>query len=224
MCPTIHGNMLVGPTAEEQESKVDKSTTAEGLESIANDVRNLVPNVNLRETITQYCGLRPNRNPEGLHFDMYDDLEGYVNLSGVRSTGLTLSVAMGKYVVQQMLMAGAGFKLKENFISKRKGIIKFCEQPVEVQEQLIKENPLYGNVICRCETITEAEILDAIHRPLGAKSVDAVKRRVRAGMGRCQGGFCGPKVIEILARELNIPAEEVNKNNDGSYMVTGKTR
>ncbi|MBR5518010.1 MAG: NAD(P)/FAD-dependent oxidoreductase, partial [Clostridia bacterium] len=101
MCHTIHGNMLVGPTAEDQESKVDKSTSTEGLDSIAKDVRNLIPNVNLRDTITQYSGLRPNRNPEGLNFDMYDDLEGYVNLSGVRSTGLTLSVAMGKYVVQQ---------------------------------------------------------------------------------------------------------------------------
>lgn len=224
MCPTIHGNMLVGPTAEDQDSKVDKSTSAEGLESIAKDVRNLVPNVNLRDTITQYSGLRPNRNPEGLHFDMYDDLFGYVNLSGVRSTGLTLSVAMGKYVVQQLLMHGAGFTLKENFIPTRKGIVKFSEQPLEVQEKLIEENPLYGNVICRCETITEAEILDAIHRPLGAKSVDAVKRRVRAGMGRCQGGFCGPKVIEILARELGVSTQEVNKNNPGSYMVTGTTR
>ncbi len=224
MCPTIHGNMLVGPTAEDQPSKVDKSVTTEGLDSIAADVRNLVPNVNLRDTITQYSGLRPNRNPEGLHFDMYDDLEGYVNLSGVRSTGLTLSVSMGKYVVQQMLYHGAGFTLKENFISKRKGIIKFSEQPREVQDQLIKENPLYGNIICRCETITEAEILEAIHRPLGARSVDAIKRRVRAGMGRCQGGFCGPKVIEILARELNVSTDEILKNNPGSYMVTGKTR
>ena len=224
MCPTIHGNMLVGPTAEEMEDKVEKATTSEGLDSIAKDVRNLVPNVNLRDTITQYAGLRPNRNPEGLHFDMYDDLKGYVNLSGVRSTGLTLSVAMGKYVVQQLLMSGAGFKLKDNFISKRKGIIKFAEQNNQVKEQLIKENPLYGNVICRCETITEAEILEAIHRPLGAKSVDAVKRRVRAGMGRCQAGFCGPKVIEILARELKVEPKDINKNNDGSYMVTGKTR
>ena len=224
MCPTIHGNMLVGPTAEDQESKVDKSTTAEGLESIAKDVRNLVPGVNLRDTITQYCGLRPNRNPEGLHFDMYDDLAGYINLSGVRSTGLTLSVAMGKYVVQQMLMHGADFVLKENFIKERKGIIKFSEQPLEVQDALIRENPLYGNVVCRCETITEAEILQAIHRPLGAKSVDAVKRRVRAGMGRCQGGFCGPKVIEILARELKVSPEKINKHNPGSYMVTGRSR
>ena len=224
MCPTIHGNMLVGPTAEDQESKVDKSTSAEGLESIATDVRNLVPNVNLRDTITQYSGLRPNRNPEGLNFDMYDDLEGYINLSGVRSTGLTLSVAMGKYVVQQMMYHGANLEFKDNFISKRKGIIKFCEQPVEVQDALIKENPLYGNVICRCETITEAEIVQAINRPLGAKSVDGVKRRVRAGMGRCQGGFCGPKVIEILARELNCAPEEINKNNPGSYMVMGRSR
>ena len=224
MCPTIHGNMLVGPTAEDQDSKVDKSTSIEGLESIEKDVRNLIPNVNLRETITQYSGLRPNRNPEGLNFNMYDDLHGYINLSGVRSTGLTLSVAMGKYVVQQMLMAGAALTLKDNFIAKRKGIIKFGEQTPKVQEELIKQNPLYGNVICRCETITEAEILEAIHRPLGAKSMDAVKRRVRAGMGRCQAGFCGPKVLEILARELGVPVSSINKNNDGSYMVVGSTR
>ena len=224
MCPTIHGNMLVGPTAEDQESKVDKSTTAQGLESITADVRNLVPNVNIRDTITQYSGLRPNRVPEGLHFDMYDDLEGYINLSGVRSTGLTLSAAMGKYVVQQMQYHGAGLIFKNNFVEKRKGIVKFSECSREEQERLIQENPLYGNVICRCETITEAEILQAIHRPLGARSMDAVKRRVRAGMGRCQAGFCGPKVLEILARELGCDPTQINKNNPGSYMVTGKTR
>ncbi len=224
MCPTIHGNMLVGPTAEDQESKVDKSTSAEGLASITADVKNLVPNVNVRDTITQYSGLRPNRNPEGLNFDIWDDLKGYVNLSGVRSTGLTLCVSMGKYVVQQMQYHGAEFKLKDNFIAKRKGIVKFSECSLEEQDALVKENSLYGNIICRCETITEAEILDAIHRPLGARSVDAVKRRVRAGMGRCQAGFCGPKVIEILARELGCDPSEINKNNDGSYMVTGTTR
>ena len=224
MCPTIHGNMLVGPTAEDQESKVDKSTSAEGLASIEKEVRNLIPNVNLRDTITQYSGLRPNRNPEGLHVDTYEDLYGYINLSGVRSTGLTLSVAMGKYVAQTLLNIGAAMVLKDNFIKTRKGIVKFSEQTREEQDALIKENPLYGNIICRCETITEAEIMQAIHRPLGAKSVDGVKRRVRAGMGRCQAGFCGPKVLEILARELGVEPTEINKHNDGSYMVTGKTR
>lgn len=224
MCPTIHGNMLVGPTAEDQESKTDKSTTAEGLASITADVKHLVPQVNVRDTITQYSGLRPNRQPEGLHFDSWEDLPGYLNLSGVRSTGLTLSLAMGAYVVQQMQYQKAELQPKENFISRRQGIIKFAEQSLEEQESLIRQDARYGNVICRCETITEAEILQAIHRPLGAKSVDAVKRRVCAGMGRCQGGFCGPKVIEILAREIACAPTQINKNNAGSYMVTGKTR
>lgn len=224
MCPTIHGNMLVGPTAEDLDNKVDKSTTAEGLESIINDVRRLVPNVRVKDSIAQYSGLRPNRDPEGLHADMYDDLRGYVNLSGIRSTGLTLSAAMGKYVVEMMKEQGLVLEFKENFVKTRKGIVKFSELGPEERERIIAENPLYGNVICRCETVTEGEIVAAIRRPLGARSVDAVKRRVRAGTGRCQGGFCGPKVIEILARELDIPIKAVNKNNAGAYMIAGRTR
>ncbi len=224
MCPTIHGNMLVGPTAEDQPSKTDKSTTSEGLASIERDVKNLIPNVQIRDSITQYCGLRPNRIPEGLHFDMYDDLEGYINLSGVRSTGLTLSAAMGKYVVMQMIYHGADLKLKDSYINRRKGIVRFRELDREQQAKLVKEDPRYGNIVCRCEIVTEAEILDAIHRPLGARSMDAVKRRVRAGMGRCQAGFCGPRVLEILSRELGCDPSEVMKNNPGSYMVAGKNR
>nr|WP_296092278.1 NAD(P)/FAD-dependent oxidoreductase [uncultured Dorea sp.] len=224
MTPTIHGNMLVGPTAEDLDDKVDVSVTTEGLNSIYADVSKMIPNVNIRDTITQYSGLRPNRNPEGLHVDTYEDLKGYVNLSGVRSTGLTLSVSMGKYVVERLKGIGCELILKENYKAVRKGIPRFHELSREEQEKLIAENPAYGTIVCRCETITEGEILDAIHRPLGARTVDAVKRRVRAGMGRCQGGFCGPKVIEILARELDIPTEEVNKNLKGSYMVVGKNK
>jgi glycerol-3-phosphate dehydrogenase len=224
MCPTIHGNMLVGPTAEDLDNKTDKSVTREGLDSIEADVKRLVPNVVVRDAITQYSGLRPNRVPEGLRVDTYDDLKGYINLSGVRSTGLTLSAAMGFYIAELMKELGAPMVPKENFVHTRKGIHRFHELSREEQEKLIEENPKYGQIVCRCETITEGEILDAIHRPLGARSMDAVKRRVRAGMGRCQGGFCGPKVLEILARELNVPVEEITKNNKGSYMITGKTR
>lgn len=224
MCPTIHGNILVGPTAEDQESKTDKSVTREGLDSIVRDVRNLIPNVRIEDSITQYCGLRPNRIPEGLHFDIYEDLEGYVNLSGIRSTGLTLSAAMGKYVVQQILMHGERLTFRTNFTKDRKGIVRFRDLPKEIQDEMIRKDPLYGRIICRCETVTEAEILDAIRRPLGARSVDAVKRRVRAGMGRCQGGFCGPRVLEILCRELGLSPEEINKNEPGSYMVAGWNR
>lgn len=224
ICPTIHGNTLVGPTAEDLDNKTDKSVTAEGLQSIVEDVRMLVPGVKISDTITQYSGLRPNRVPEGLHVDVYDDLYGYVNLSGVRSTGLTLSAAMGKYVLQCLGDMGLLLEFKKDFVKTRKGIFRFHELCFEEKEAAISKNPLYGNVVCRCETVTEGEILDAIHRPLGARSIDAVKRRVRAGMGRCQGGFCGPKVMEILSRELKIPVTEVNKNMPGSYMVAGKTR
>ncbi len=224
MCPTIHGNMLVGPTAEDLDNKTDKYTTVEGLASIETDVKRLIPGVRVQDSITQYSGLRPNRNPEGLHVDVWDDLKGFINLSGVRSTGLTLSASMGVYIADLMRDLGYPMIPKDNYKTTRKGIVRFRDLSDAEREALVKENPAYGRVICRCETVTEGEILDAIHRPLGARSVDAVKRRVRAGMGRCQGGFCGPKVLKILARELNIPETEVLKNNAGSYMVVGKTR
>jgi len=224
MTPTTHGNMLVGPTAEDLDNKEDRSTTAEGLESIYEDVRRMIPNVNVRDSITQYSGLRPNRKPEGLHVDVYEDLPGFVNLSGVRSTGVSVSPAMAKYVVEKMKEMGWEMNLKEDFNPIRKGIPCFREMSNEEREAIIKENPLYGTIVCRCETVTEGEIVAAINRPLGARTVDAVKRRVRAGMGRCHGGFCGPKVLEILARELNVPTGEINKNLNGSYMVVGKNK
>ena len=224
MCPTIHGNMLVGPTAEDLLDKEDKSTNVEGLESIAADVRKMIPGVNLRDTITQYAGLRAQRNPEGLNIDIYDDLKGYVNLSGVRSTGLTASVSIAKYVVDLMLENGLQAEFKTDFNPIRKGTPRFAELSAEEQAALIAKDPRYGNIVCRCETVTEGQICDAIHRTLGARSVDGVKRRLRAGMGRCQGGFCGPRVIEILARELGISPEEVRKNDPGSEMLTEKAR
>jgi glycerol-3-phosphate dehydrogenase len=224
MTPTINGNMLVGPTAEDLDDKENTATTAAGLDSIAADVKRLVPGVNLREAITEYSGLRPNRKPEGLHVDTWEDLDGYVNLSGVRSTGLTLSVSMGKYVVERIRQTGKPLTLKDNFIRTRKGIPRFRELGTEEREALVAADPRYGQIICRCETITEGEIVNAIHRPLGARTMDAVKRRVRAGMGRCQSGFCGPRIMAILARELQVPEEAINKNLAGSYMVTGPVK
>lgn len=224
MCPTIHGNMLVGPTAEELTDKLDHSTDAPGLESVRTDVSRLVPNVNFRDTITQYSGLRPNRNPEGLRVDTYDDVAGFVNLSGVRSTGITASAALGKFVAETLIKMGMPVSFNPEFISVRKGITRFHELSREDQDKKICENPLFGKVICRCETVTEGEIVEAVHAPIPARSMDAVKRRLRPGAGRCQGGFCGPRIIEILARELGVSPAEINKNQDGSFMVTGKVR
>ncbi len=224
MTPTIHGNMLVGPTAEDLPDKYDKSTNTAGLDSIRQDVSKLIPGVKLQDTITQYAGLRANRNPEGLNIDTYDDVKHYVNLSGVRSTGLTNSISCGTYVANLLKDMGLNMVWKDNFIEKRKGITRIKDLPKEEQHKKILENPLYGNIVCRCETVTEGEIVDAIHSPIPATTVDAVKRRLRAGMGRCQGGFCGPKVIEIIARELGIEPKDVRKNNSESYMVCGKVK
>ena len=224
MCPTIDGNMLIGPTAEDLPDKEDKATTAEGLQSIETDVRRLVPGVRLSDSITQFAGLRPNRKPEGLRVDTYDDLYGYVNLSGVRSTGLTNSAAMGVYVVRTLFKMGLRAEPKTDFDPIRKGIPCVREMSDEERDALIRKDPRFGHVVCRCETVTEGEIIAAIHSPIPARSMDAVKRRLRAGMGRCQGGFCGPKIIEILSRELGIPAEEVTKKGGASQMVFGKLR
>ncbi|MGP1508329.1 MAG: NAD(P)/FAD-dependent oxidoreductase [Sphaerochaeta sp.] len=224
MCPTIHGNILVGPTAEDGTDKEDTSTNREGLDSIALDVKKLIPNVNLRDTITQFAGLRPNRNPEGLHIDVYEDVKNYVNISGVRSTGLTGSASIGRYVVQLLLQNGMQAEPNRTFNPIRKGIPRFCEMNAGQREAIIKEDPLYAGIVCRCETVTEGEIVRAIHSPIPARSIDAVKRRLRAGMGRCQGGFCGPKVIEILSRELGISPEEVIKGEQGSYMISGRVK
>jgi len=224
MCPTIHGNMLLGPTAEDITDKEDTSVDRPGLSSVEEDVRHLIPNANLKDTITQYAGLRANRNPEGLHVDTYDDVKNYVNLSGIRSTGLTASAALGKYVAQTLIKIGMPVEFNTKFTYIRKSIPCFREMSHEEQDKLIKKNPLYGKVICRCETVTEGEIIDAIQRPIPARSMDAIKRRLRPGAGRCQGGFCAPRITEILAKELRLSAEEINKNMSGSHMITGKIR
>ena len=221
---TVHGNMLLGPTAEDLEDKEDHGVTADELEGVWRDCRRLVPNIQVKDAITQYCGLRPNRIPAGYHIGFGERTRGYFGISGVRSTGVSTSLGIAKYVVRMFQDAGVVLERDYSFNPRRKGIERFSDASDERRSQLIAENPLYGRIVCRCETVTEAEIIQAIHRPVGARTVDAIKRRVRAGTGRCQGGFCGPKVIEILARELKLPAAEVRKNLMGSYMLTGQIR
>lgn len=221
---TIHGNMLLGPTAEDLEDKDDHSVTAKELEEVEKDCKRLVPNIRVQDTITQYCGLRPNRIPAGFHIGFGEKTEGYFGISGVRSTGISTSLGIAKYVVHLFGEAGISLERNYDFTPIRRGIERFSEANVKRRAELIRENPLYGRVICRCETVTEAEIVEAIRRPVGAKTVDAVKRRVRAGTGRCQGGFCAPKVIEILARELGIPVTRIRKNLIGSDMLSGMLR
>jgi len=217
--PTVDGNILVGPTAEDLYDKDDKKTTKEGLKEVEREARMLVPGLHMEDTITQFVGLRPAREPEGYNILVSEKARGYVGISGVRSSGLTGSLGIAKYTIQMMREAGLTLERKKGFKATRKGIVNFSKASDEERDRLIAEDPLYGHVICRCETVTESEIVQAIRRPVGARTVDAVKRRVRAGMGRCQGGFCGPQVLEILARELGVDAEEIRKRDGVSYML-----
>ena len=217
--PTVDGNILVGPTAEDLEDKTDKKTTKEGLDFVTKNALALVPGLHMEDTITQFVGLRPAREPEGYNILVSEKVKGYVGISGIRSSGLTVSLGIAKYTIHQMQKAGLELTRKNGFIKRREGIVSFADKSDEEKARLIEKDPLYGKIICRCEQITESEILQAIHRPVGARTVDAVKRRVRAGMGRCQGGFCSPLVIEILARELNVSPEEIRKRGGVSYML-----
>ncbi len=224
VAPTMHGNLLIGPTAEDGEDREDKATTTEGLNEVIKGAQKLVPAVSIRDTITQYSGLRPVREPQGYFIETFDVAKGYLEISGVRSTGVTSSVAIAKYILD--ILDGMDVELRNNnaYNRYRKSIVKFSELTTEEKAEYIKKNPKYGKVICRCETVTEAEIVESIRRSPGARTIDGVKRRVRAGLGRCQGGFCGPQVLNILSRELNLPIEEIVKSKKDSPIISGKTR
>ena len=222
--PTIHGNWLIGPTAEELDDKSASQSTREGLQDIIAGVRKLVPNLDASYAITQYAGLRPVRTPGGYHIRTFENCPGYLELSGIRSTGLSSSLAVAVYACDKLHKIGLTAERKPHFIAKRQAIPCFRDADEQQQEKLIAENPLYGRVICRCETVTEAEIREAIRRTPGARDIDGIKRRLRAGLGRCQGGFCGMRIPQILAEELNIPTENVTKKGRGSEILIGSTK
>lgn len=217
--PTVDNNMIIGPTADDVEDKTDRMTTNQGLEQVRTQALQMIPGLRFEDTIAQFVGSRPTRTPEGYNILVSKKALGYVGISGVRSTGLTASIGLAKYVAHEMQEAGLELERKVGWIRTRRGIVRFAGKTDEEKDALIAADPLYGKIVCRCEQITESEILQAIHRPVGAKTLDAVKRRVRAGMGRCQGGFCSPLVIEILARELGIPESEVRKRGEKAFMM-----
>lgn len=219
--PTAHGNLLVGPNSTEISDKDDVATTPCGIEEIlsvaAKSVEKL-PNL----PITNFAGLRATADTNDFIIEELKTHKGFVNVAGIESPGLTASPAIAEYVIE--ILKSSGLQLKENpkFNPKRKPMIHFMELTDAQRNELINKDRRFGRIICRCENITEGEIVDAIHRNAGARSVDGVKRRIRAGMGRCQGGFCSPRVIEILARELGKDETEILKDGRGTYITTGK--
>lgn len=220
--PTVHGNLLIGPNAVEEEDKEDVSTTAKGLDEIIRGSKKSVKGINMREVITSFSGIRA--TPDGRDFIINVPVKGAVNTAGIESPGLTSAPAIALMVLE--LLSGEGLRLekKSDFIWKRINAKSFMDMNEDEKCAAIKENPLYGRIICRCEHVTEGDIINAIKRPLGARSLDGIKKRVRPGMGRCQGGFCTPRVVEILSRELNVEQDKIMKSCEGSYILTGRTR
>ena len=218
--PTVHGNLLVGPTATDIENKEGVNTTAEGLDSLSQKAGLSVKNLPLRQVITSFAGLRAHEDQDDFVIGEAADAEGFFDAAGIESPGLSSAPAIGVMVAE---MVAAKLNLNENpdFIGIRNGILNPNTLSMEERNKLIKEKPAYGNIICRCEMITEGEIIDAIKRPLGARSLDAVKRRTRAGMGRCQSGFCSPRTMEILEREVPMSMFDITKNGGRSKFVVG---
>ena len=221
--PSIHGNVLLGPASDVASSREDVATTEEVLYDARTGAKKLIPSVNPWSCIRQFSGLRAETDKSDFIIGEAIGAPRFIDVAGIKSPGLSAAPAIGVYTVEILKEKGLDLKPKENFdpMVKRKLLFDMTR---EEQNHLIKENPLYGRVICRCENITEGDIVDSIHRKPGVTTVEGVKRRCRAGMGRCQGGFCGPRVQHILARELNQPLEDIVLEKEGSYILTGRTK
>ena len=221
--PTVHGNLLLGPTATDIEDKEGVQTTREGLQEALAKSGKHVANIPIRQVITSFSGLRAHLEENDFVIEEVKDAPNFFDCAGIESPGLSASPAIGK-MIAEMVVAKLQPGEKADFIEKRQGIKHFAQCTLEEKNALIKDNPAYGNMVCRCEQITEGEILDAIRRPLGATSLDGIKRRTRAGMGRCQAGFCSPKTMEILSKETGIPMEKITKHGNHSAYIVGKNK
>ena len=223
VAPTVHGNLILGPTALDIEDKEGTNTTREGLDQVIAKCGMNVKNIPMRSVITSFAGLRAHEDGHEFLIGELEDAKGFIDCAGIESPGLTSSPAIGE-MVAEILREKLNLEKNENFVATRKGVLDPDSLSKEERIELIRKNPAYGNIICRCEMITEGEILDAIHRPLGAKSLDGVKRRTRAGMGRCQAGFCSPRTMEILARERHVSMFDITKSGGDSKIVVGTNK
>ena len=219
---TVHGNIMVGPTAEDVESKDYVGTTTHGLDDIRRQAEKTISGINYRDSIRNFTGIRAESSTGDFIIGEVSDAPNFFNIAGTKSPGLSSAPAIGVDVAK-MVVEKLGAVKKEDF-KQNKPQIHFIELSPEEKAEVIKKDPRYGRIICRCESITEGEIVDVIHRMVGARTVDGVKKRCRPGTGRCQGGFCGPRVQEILARELGKELNEIVLDKKGAYILTTETK
>lgn len=223
VAPTIHGNLICGPNAEAVEDRLDLGNTAAGMAEVRAKAARSVPGVEWRQNIRNFAGLRANTTRSDFIIEESKAHPGFIDLAGIKSPGLSSAPAIAKMAAEMLAADGLALEPDPDFVDKREHIV-FKNLSAEEKNELIRKDPRYGRVVCRCETITEGEIVAALHSPIPPRSINGVKRRCNAGMGRCQGGFCGPRVQEIIARELGIDQAEVLLEQAGSTILTGRTK
>lgn len=221
VAPTVHGNLYAGPDSKTADARDDTSTHRDELEYIRKMAVKSVPTIDFSQNIRNFAGLRA---VAGEDFVVGESaVKNFINVAGIKSPGLSSAPAIAEDLMQILQSCGLALHRKEDFQDKRR-VLRMNEISFEEQDALIRKNPAYGRVVCRCQTITEGEIIDILHRPVVPHSIDGIKRRCAAGMGRCQGGFCKPRIHHIMARELGIPMEDILQDTEGSYIVTGETK
>ena len=223
VAPTIHGNLICGPNAEAVEDRLDLGNTAAGMAEVRAKAARSVPGVEWRQNIRNFAGLRANTTRSDFIIEESGAHPGFIDLAGIKSPGLSSAPAIAKMAAEMLAADGLALEPDPDFVDKREHIV-FKNLSAEEKNELIRKDPRYGRVVCRCETITEGEIVAALHSPIPPRSINGVKRRCNAGMGRCQGGFCGPRVQEIIARELGLDQAEVLLEQAGSTILTGRTK
>ena len=223
VAPTIHGNLICGPNAQGVEDRLDLGNTAAGMAEVRTKAARSVPGVEWRQNIRNFAGLRANTTRSDFIIEESKAHPGFIDLAGIKSPGLSSAPAIAKMAAEMLAADGLALEPDPDFVDKRDHIV-FKNLSAEEKNELIRKDPRYGRVVCRCETITEGEIVAALHSPIPPRSINGVKRRCNAGMGRCQGGFCGPRVQEIIARELGIDQAEVLLEQAGSTILTGRTK
>ena len=220
---TVDGNLLIGPNAEDIEDKEDLTTTKKGLDLVLEKAKLTMSPLPLGNIITSFSGLRAHSVEGDFVVGEREDAKNFINAAGIESPGLSSAPAIAE-MVKDIVVEKLNPEKNENFNPVTKAIPRFREMSLEERKALIKTNPKYGTIICRCECVTEGEIMDAIHRPLGATTLDGVKKRTRSMMGGCQGGYCSSPILNILARELNIAKTEVKKGEDNSNILIGENK
>lgn len=219
--PTVDGNLLLGPTATDIDDKDDVSVTEEGTQKILKEAAENVKALPRGKVITTFCGLRATGSTGD--FIIRRLKKGFIHVAGIESPGLSASPAIAEYV-ESMVKEEMPLVPKEDYQPTRKPMHAFAAASIEEKNEMIRKNPAYGKIVCRCETVTEGEILDAIAMNPKPYDTDGVKRRTRAQMGRCQGGFCGPRIVELLAQAMGVEETQITKSGKGSYLLTRRTK